>query len=201
MAQKRPVTPELDEMLSLIALSGKTPGLLLHCCCAPCTSSVLEYLSPYFNITLFYYNPNIMPREEYDKRANEFSRLPIPGYPNNVDLLIKTYEPEAFLAAARPLAGEPEGGLRCSGCFELRLTGTAEYAKQAGYDYFTTTLTVSPHKDADVINEAGGRLAGEYGVKYLKSDFKKRDGYKRSIELSKQYGLYRQQYCGCMLAL
>ena len=196
------ILQSLDDELAAISSSGKTPRLLLHCCCAPCASYALEYLSPYFSITVLYYNPNIQPREEYYKRADEFpGLLARAAYPNSVDLSVSDHDPAAFDAATLLLRDEPEGGRRCAVCFELRLRQAAEHAKQGGYDYFATTLSVSPHKNAALLNEIGARLADELGVRYLESDFKKRDGYKRSVELSKLYGLYRQTYCGCLPSL
>ena len=192
-----PVKNSLDDKLAGIRASGGTPRLLLHCCCAPCAVYVLEYLSPFFEITVLFYNPNIRPREEYDKRAAELQKLPIAKYPNKVDVFVTEYEPTVFDISTTRLEDEPEGGLRCAVCFRLRLTETARRAREDGYEYFTTTLSVSPYKNAALLNEIGGELAGEYGVGYLTSDFKKRDGYKRSIELSNQFGLYRQSYCGC----
>ena len=170
----------------------------MHCCCAPCASSVLEKLSSDFQITALFYNPNIMPREEYFKRAEEFQKLPLPeGYPHRIDSVVCEYDPGPFIAAAAPFPDEPEGGARCRACFKLRLEETAKRASEGLFDAFATTLSVSPHKNAADINAAGGFLENEYGVEYLYSDFKKQDGYKRSIELSKRYGLYRQTYCGC----
>ena len=194
MAAELSIEAELAE----IAHSALAPRLLLHCCCAPCASYVIEYLSRYFKITVFYYNPNIAARSEYEKRAAELQKLPIKdGYPNLVDMIICGYDPDSFETVEASFRDEPEGGMRCRACFELRLEKTAKYAKEDGFDYFTTTLTVSPHKNAAILNKIGGRLADKYGVKYLYSDFKKKDGYKRSIELSNQYGLYRQSFCGC----
>ena len=198
MASTKAAALSHDAMLAETASFDKVPRILLHCCCAPCTSYVLEYLSSYFKITLFYYNPNIQPCEEYDRRASELQRLlELVSLPNKVDIIFGDYDDASFEAATVLYRDEPEGSRRCRACFELRLAETANQAKEGGFDYFTTTLSVSPHKDAVVLNEIGSRLAGEYGIKYLQSDFKKRDGYKRSIELSKQYGLYRQSYCGC----
>ena len=189
----------LDRQLADILSSGETPRLLLHCCCAPCASYVLEYLSPFFEISILFYNPNIFPEDEYYKRKAELQKLlSQASYPNRVDMLDCAYEPEAFAAVATPFLEEPEGGRRCRECFTLRLGETARRAKEGGYDYFTTTLSVSPHKDAAVLNEIGDKLAKEHGVGYLIADFKKRDGYKRSVNLSNQYGLYRQTYCGCV---
>ena len=188
----------LDSKLAGVALLKKTPRLLLHCCCAPCASYVIEYLSPFFEITILYYNPNIFPGDEYYKRKAELRKLlSLAVYQNSVDMLDCAYDFEAFTSVAMPFMDEPEGGRRCRECFKLRLGETARLAREGGYDYFTTTLSVSPHKDAALLNEIGDTLAKEYGVEYLQSDFKKRDGYKRSIDLSKQYGLYRQTYCGC----
>lgn len=192
------VATRLDEITAEIAASGMYPRLLLHSCCAPCASYVLEYLSQFFLITAFFYNPNITPREEYDKRAAEFYKLTSQGgYDNHVDIIICEYDATVFTAVAELFPNEPEGGRRCRACFRLRLEETARVAKEGGYDYFTTTLSVSPHKNAVMLNEAGAESAGKFGVGYIHSDFKKRDGYKRSVELSKKYGLYRQEYCGC----
>ena len=187
-----------DDELAQIS-SVEKPRLLLHCCCAPCASYVLEYLSQFFIITCLYYNPNIQPRKEYDKREAELSKLLIQAeYANRFDVLACDYDAASFEAVALPFWSEPEGGRRCRECFNLRLGETAKRAKDGGFGYFATTLSVSPQKDAELLNEIGARLAEEYGVKYLHSDFKKRDGYKNSIDLSKRYGLYRQSYCGCL---
>lgn len=190
---------KLDDVLA--GLHGETPTLFLHGCCAPCSSYVLEYLSDYFKITLFYYNPNISPRAEYDRRAAELRRL-IAALPvkNEVTLLEGRYDPEAFFALAKGHEAEPEGGERCGLCYALRLREAARLAKQGGFDYFTTTLSISPYKNAQKLNEIGAALEQEFGVRYLYSDFKKRDGYRRSIALSGQYGLYRQDYCGCVFS-
>ncbi len=177
------------------------PRLFLHSCCAPCSSYVLEYLREYFSITVFYFNPNITDREEYEKRKDEQLRLIAAlngegtAYP--IHVAESGHEPEEFFRIARGLEACPEGGERCFRCFELRLRETARRAAGQGFDYFTTTLTISPLKDAGKINEIGLALAREYGIAWLPSDFKKRDGYKRSVELSAKYGLYRQNYCGC----
>ena len=187
-----------EELLAEIAGSGNTPRLLLHCCCAPCSSYVLEYLSPFFRISALFFNPNIKPSEEYDKRAGEMERLiELASYPNFTGLLVSDHNSAVFDAAAEPFMDEPEGGRRCRACFELRLGETAGLARDDGYDYFASTLSVSPHKDAALINDTGVRLAAKSGVRYLQSDFKKHGGYKRSVELSAKYGLYRQNYCGC----
>lgn len=174
------------------------PSVFLHVCCAPCASAVLERLAARTKLTLFFYNPNILPREEYDTRLQELKRLlremPLP---EPVPLVEGPYEPERFLSFARALAKEPERGARCQKCIHLRLEETAKKAKEAGSAYFATTLTISPHKDAPFINEEGYTLARTYGIPWLPSDFKKQDGYKRSIELSAVYCLYRQNFCGC----
>lgn len=189
----------LDRTLSMLAGNGKIPSLLLHSCCAPCSSYVLEYLSQFFDITIFYYNPNISPQAEYDKRVAEIKRLagqmPLP---RPVRLLFGKYEPERFFGMARGLETVPEGGERCFACYRLRLLETARAAAEGGFDYFTTTLSISPLKNAEKLNEIGQELSGEYGVAYLYSDFKKKNGYRRSVELSREYGLYRQDYCGCI---
>ena len=178
------------------------PRLLLHCCCAPCASYVLEYLAPSYNITALFYNPNIFPQDEYDKRAAELRKLAaLAAYSDGVDVSIVDYDAAIFDDAASPFLHEPEGGRRCRICFEIRLAETLRLAIEGGFDVFATTLSVSPHKDAEMLNEIGDALAAESGVSYLRSDFKKRDGYKRSVELSKQYGLYRQAYCGCKPSL
>lgn len=196
---RRNFQKEMEQVLAAEAQSGEVPLLLLHSCCAPCSSYVLEYLTEHFRILDFYYNPNITPEEEYRKRAEELQRL-INAMPltNPVTFLEGTYEPERFREIARGLEDAPEGGERCTKCYELRLREAAEQARRYGCDYFTTTLSISPLKDAQRLNAIGEALAEEYGVKYLVSDFKKRDGYKRSIELSREYGLYRQDFCGCV---
>ncbi len=208
---------ELDKIIEKIA--GKAPRLFLHSCCAPCSSYVLEYLRQYFRITVFYYNPNITEDAEYRKRVEEQKRLIAAynkkygcidfadiqmeqrqehphGYP--IEIIEGDYEPECFFEMAKGLEDCPEGGERCFACYELRLRETAKRASAGAYDYFTTTLTISPLKNAVKLNEIGERLAEEYYVNWLPSDFKKRGGYQRSIELSKEYDLYRQDYCGCV---
>lgn len=194
---------ELDQLLEKQKKEGKVPRLLLHSCCAPCSSYVLEYLSRYFEITVYYYNPNIYPAEEYGMRVKEQQRLiaqmndqgktehPVTFFSGN-------YDPGEFYQVVKGLEGEPEGGKRCEACFKLRLREAAKLAASGGYDFFTTTLSISPMKSARLLNETGEAMAREYGISYLPSDFKKREGYKRSIELSAEYGLYRQNYCGCI---
>ena len=194
---KRNFQKEMDALLS--ELENEAPKkLLLHSCCAPCSSYVLEYLSEYFSITVMYFNPNITSAEEYEHRLCEQKRLcaELPAK-NPINVIAGEYLPESFYDAVKGLENEREGGARCKKCFELRLAYTAKAAKDGGFDCFATTLTLSPLKNAALINEIGERLADEYGVKYLCSDFKKREGYKRSIELSREYSLYRQNYCGC----
>lgn len=190
---------KLDKRLEEITKKQQVPNLLLHVCCAPCSSYVLEYLSNFFKITLFFYNPNIAPKAEFDKRVMELKRFlgefPV-KYP--VQLEVGEYHPEEFQTVARGLEAEPERGKRCYLCYEQRLRATAQKCVAEQYDYFTTTLSISPYKNADWLNEIGERLAGEYQLAYLYSDFKKRNGYKRSIELSAEYHLYRQDYCGCV---
>lgn len=178
---------------------GRTPRLLLHSCCAPCSSYVLEYLTNYFDTTVLYYNPNITPAEEYAKRVDELKRLLFEApYPNAVRLVEGRYDSREFFAIVKGLEDLPEGGERCFKCYTLRLEETARAATEGGYEYFTTTLSVSPYKNAAKLNAIGRELSEKYGVKYLYSDFKKKNGYRRSIELSAQYGLYRQNYCGCV---
>lgn len=169
---------------------------MLHSCCAPCSSYVLEYLNQYFDITLYYYNPNISPKSEYDFRISELHRL-VSEMGISVKIIDGDYEPEAFEEIAKGLEDEPERGARCMKCYHLRLESSAKIAKEQSFDYFTTTLSISPMKNAEALNSIGSALADKYGVPYLFSDFKKREGYKRSIELSKRYNLYRQNYCGC----
>ena len=188
----------LDQTILQLQEQGRVPRLLLHACCAPCSSYVLEYLSAYFLITVFYYNPNIYPEEEYRKRVQEITRLVNSmEFEHPVKLIEGRYDPQEFFRMAKGLEEVREGGSRCMGCYELRLKESAEIAVAGGFDYFTTTLSISPMKNAQKLNEIGQRVGEEYGVQYLLSDFKKKNGYKRSIELSGIYGLYRQDYCGC----
>ncbi len=190
---------KLDELIEENTRRGVTPTLLLHSCCAPCSSYVLKYLSSYFRITLLYFNPNISPEEEYIKRINEQRRL-IAELPvrNPVSFVEGRYEPSEFYEAVKGLEREPEGGARCAVCYGLRLREAARRAAEGGFDYFATTLSISPLKDAAKINEIGERVGAEFGVRHLPSDFKKKDGYKQSVELSREYGLYRQNFCGCI---
>lgn len=185
---------QLDLIIDGFGKNNK-PRLLLHSCCGPCSSYVLEYLSAHFNVTLFYHNPNIFPEEEYEKRLKSQEKLlKQTGW---AELLPSKYDHKEFIAAAKGLENEPEGGARCTECFKLRLEKTAQAARDGKFDYFATTLSVSPHKNADLLGHLGEEIGKKYGVAHLPSDFKKREGYKRSIELSKQFDLYRQDYCGC----
>ena len=199
---------------------GERPRLLLQSCCGPCSSYVLEALTPYFRVTVLYYNPNIQPRAEYDLRLenqyynpniqpreeydlrleNQRKIIAALPTPSEVNILECSYDGEKYDAAVKGLEAEPEGGARCTVCFRLRLEETAKRASELGYDWFCTTLTVSPHKDAERLNQIGRALGERYGVPFLPSDFKKREGYKRSIQLSKEYALYRQDYCGCLFS-
>lgn len=189
----------LDKEIEKINASGKKPTLLLHSCCAPCSSYVLEYLSGIFDITLYFYNPNISPETEYLFRLDELKRLinemPLDG---KVKISDVEYEPERFYEIVKGMEDMKEGGERCFKCYELRLGKTALAAREGGFDYFSTTLSISPHKNAAKLNEIGGILSQQYEVPYLYSDFKKKGGYKRSCELSAEYDLYRQDYCGCI---
>lgn len=199
--QKKNYQRILEQTLEGIEKRGTVPTLLLHSCCAPCSSYVLEYLSQYFEITVFYYNPNIYPESEYRERAREQERLIYEMKTENpIHFLEGTYDPSVFYAMAKGHEKDLEGGERCFRCYELRLREGAAAARQGGFDYFTTTLSISPLKNAQKLNEIGIRLGEEYGVFYLQSDFKKKNGYKRSTELSAQYGLYRQNYCGCVFS-
>ncbi len=192
---------ELDKKIGELTAQGITPSLLLHCCCAPCSSYVLEYLTEYFSITVFYYNPNISERAEYDKRVNELKRL-LDEMPvkNPVRFAEGKYDPERYYETVKGYEDIPEGGERCFRCYRLRLAETADFAAAGKYDYFTTTLSISPLKNAAKLNEIGGEESARVEIPYLYSDFKKREGYKRSIVLSQTYGLYRQDYCGCIFS-
>ena len=189
---------EMERELRSIHSRGLRPLLALHSCCAPCSSAVLERLNEHFRIALYYYNPNISPEKEFRHRVEEQKRL-VRQMPLAADLTVAEgfYEPERFYELVRGHEDDPEGGERCGICFEMRLRSTAEYARSIGADYFTTTLSISPLKDAQRLNAIGKALSEEFGVKYLYSDFKKRDGYRRSCALSEEYGLYRQDFCGC----
>lgn len=186
---------------TLVSLNGPKK-LLLHSCCAPCSSYVLEYLSEYFYITVLYYNPNIFPKDEYMYRISEQQKL-INSLPTKypIDFIATDYTPEDFYNNIKGLEKEPEGGERCTICYRLRLNKAAELAAAMNYDYFTTTLSISPLKDVKRLNNIGMELEKKYGIKYLYSDFKKKNGYKRSVELSEEYNLYRQNYCGCVYSM
>ena len=186
-----------NKMQEIIESLKFRPKLLLHSCCGPCSTTVLTLLASYFDITVLYYNPNIEPKEEYYKRKEEQIRFIKEFNNEHIKFMDCDYNNQDFRSRVVGLEQEREGGARCAVCFKLRLEKTAEIAKALDFDYFGTTLTVSPHKNSEVINKIGALLETEYGVKYLYSDFKKKDGYKRSIELSKKYNLYRQDYCGC----
>ncbi len=196
--------PNYQKMLeSIIAAipEGEAPKLLLHSCCAPCSSYCLEYLSQYFRITLLYYNPNISPEEEFHKRVEELRRL-VRELPmkHPAEVVVPEYRPEEFYSAVKGMESIPEGGERCFVCYRLRLERSAQYAAEHGFDYFCSTLSISPMKNAAKLNEIGAELSELYPVKLLPSDFKKKGGYLRSIELSREYGLYRQNYCGCVFS-
>lgn len=193
---------ELEKIIYENEKDGTTPRLLLHACCAPCSSYCLEYLSQFFSITVLFYNPNIYPEEEFAKRAGEEKRLiSALKAKNEINFVQCDFDPSEFYTAVKGFEDCREGGERCRKCFELRLRKTAAYAKEKGFDYFTTTLTISPLKNAEVLNETGEKAGEEYGIKHLPSDFKKKGGYQRSIVLSKEFGLYRQDYCGCVFSL
>lgn len=192
---------EMDKVLMNLEKEGRVPKLLLHSCCAPCSSYCIEYLSNYFEITVFYYNPNISEEPEYRRRVEEQKKF-IRNFPAKypVSFLEGDYDAQKYFARVKGLEKCQEGGERCFVCYEMRLDEAARKAKELQMDYFCTTLTISPLKNSPKLNEIGCRLAKEYGVAYLVSDFKKREGYKRSIELSREYNLYRQNYCGCIFS-
>lgn len=194
-------TKFLEGVINEIEQTGIKKSLLLHSCCAPCSSYVLEYLCKYFDITVFYYNPNIYPPEEYYKRCEEQIKFTREFMGNNVKVITEEHRDKEFYDAVKGLENEPEGGARCRECFSLRLEETAKYGKEHGFDYFTTTLSISPHKNAEVLNEVGSEISKKIGIDYLYSDFKKKNGYLRSTELSKEYGIYRQDYCGCVFSI
>lgn len=185
---------ELDKIIK--SLDGKKPRLLLHACCAPCSSYCLEYLKEYFDITLFFYNPNISSREEFDKRYNELKRL-VKEMNSDIDIICPGYATQEFLQKVKGYENCPEGGDRCGICYALRLKRACEYAEENGFEYYCSTLSISPHKNAQRLNTIGEYLASGKKVKHLPNDFKKKGGYLRSIELSRKYNLYRQDFCGC----
>ncbi|MGN0241618.1 MAG: epoxyqueuosine reductase QueH [Candidatus Weimeria sp.] len=190
-----------EEEISKASAGDRVPSVLLHSCCAPCSSYCIEYLSQYFHVTVFYYNPNIYPDSEYYHRVKEqqefIKRFPA-KYP--VGFIEGDFDTQEFYKAAKGLEQEPERGARCTECFRLRLGRTAEVASENGFDYFTSTLTISPMKDAALLNRIGSEMGEAYGVKWLPSDFKKKNGYLRSCQLSREYGIYRQDYCGCVFS-
>lgn len=189
----------LDNIIKNINKNAEAPSLLLHSCCAPCSSYVIEYLSNYFKITVYYYNPNISPSEEFEKRALEQIKLiDTIKTKYKVNYVIAKYNNEEYESIIKGLGNEHEGGKRCFNCYTLRLENTCVFAKNNNFDFFGTTLSVSPYKNSQKINEIGELLQNKYNIKYLYADFKKNNGYKRSIELSKKYNLYRQDYCGCI---
>lgn len=187
-----------DSVIENNIKTGRKPSLLLHCCCAPCSSAVLEYLNKHFEITLYFYNPNIASEEEFDKRAEELKRF-VGEFPleNFKEVIVEGYDHSEFTEMVKGKEDLREGGARCFDCYSLRLEKSVQYALKNGFDMVTTTLSVSPHKNAQWLNETGKMLSEKYGIDYLYSDFKKKNGYKRSCELSKEYELYRQDYCGC----
>lgn len=187
---------ELEQIIEKLQAEGRRPSLLLHACCAPCSSYCLEYLTRYFDITVYYYNPNITDRVEYDKRVEEMTRF-LRETGDRAKLIVGPYDPERFYEIAKGLEDVPEGGERCFRCYALRLQKAALEARAGGFDYVTTTLTISPLKNSQKLNEIGQKFADEIGGEWLPSDFKKKNGYKRSVELSAEYHLYRQNYCGC----
>lgn len=201
---------KLEEIVKQNSKTGTVPTVLLHSCCAPCSSYCIEYLSQFFEVTVFYYNPNIYPDEEYYHRVKEQQRFIEEYYKNAIDngrkiypvyFIEGDYEKDKFYDIAHGLEHEPEKGKRCHKCYELRLVKTAELAKDKGFDYFCTTLSISPLKDSTVLNEIGERIADDMGVRWLYSDFKKNQGYLRSCEISKEYNMYRQDYCGCVYSV
>lgn len=197
----RNYSKELNKLMADLSREGKRPSLLLHACCAPCSSAVLEQLTEQFAVSVLFYNPNISPKSEFEKREAELERL-IREMPaaRDAKMIRAAYDPAEFYTAVRGLEDIPEGGERCFVCYRLRLEAASKYAAEHGFDYFTSTLSISPLKNAAKLNEIGEMLSEKYGVAHLPSDFKKKDGYKRSIVLSKEYDLYRQDFCGCVFS-
>ena len=195
---KRNYQKELDAIIEKHSAAGEKPSLLLHVCCAPCASYVLEYLYAHFEITIAYYNPNITDEAEYGYRYSELRRYVAERQMTGIRFAEAEYKPEDFFKIAKGHESDREGGARCALCFQQRLGYVARLAKEGGYRYFATTLTISPLKNAELLNAIGEKLGREWGVDYLPTDFKKKNGYKRSIELSREYHLYRQNYCGCV---
>lgn len=192
----------MEELIERYCIGDNVPKLLLHSCCGPCSSYCLQCLSEYFSVTVFYYNPNIYPLEEYALRVKEQERF-IQEFPvkHPVSFVEGAYDPARFYGTVRGMEELPEGQERCFACYELRLREAASYAREHAFDFFTTTLSISPMKNAKKLNAIGAALEEEYGVRYLFSDFKKKDGYKKSAEISREYGMYRQNYCGCVYSL
>ena len=198
---KKPLIGTVEYEIELAKETARKPRLLLHACCGPCASSVLEYLTPHFDITVYYYNPNILPKDEFIKRENALKE--VVSHFDGVNLVVPNQDEQEYVSHVKGHKSDPDGGARCSLCFNLRLENTAKYMLEnvETFDFFATTLTVSPYKNAPLINEIGNTVAKKYGVNYLSSDFKKRDGYLRSIQLCKEWGIYRQTYCGCVSEL
>ena len=198
MATQRNYAQQMDAVLA--GLGGTRPRLLLHACCGPCSSAVLEQLCRYFEITVLYYNPNTWPAAEYYRRGEELQKFVAAAHPLGVTVVEDTYDPQQFYTAVAGLENEPERGERCTVCYRMRLERAAQYARAHGFNWFTTTLSISPVKDPVRLNTIGCELAQQYGLNYLQSEFRKKDGYKRSLALSAEYGLYRQDYCGCIFS-
>lgn len=206
MPAKQNYQQQLENIIKEISLSGKKPSLLLHACCGPCSSYVMEYLAGIFNITIYYYNPNIHPKAEYDRRLAELKKFVSsfpPAIQTGISVVEDAYNPEDFFEATNvrnqiELQTESEKGERCRRCYLFRMKRAWNYASNHNFDFFTTTLSISPHKDSEKINTIGQAFISENSLKYLPADFKKKNGYLRSLQLSKEYGLYRQDYCGCV---
>ena len=198
MATQRNYAQQMDAVLA--GLGGTRPRLLLHACCGPCSSAVLEQLCRYFEITVLYYNPNTWPAAEYYRRGEELQKFVAAAHPLGVTVVEDSYDPQQFYTAVAGLENEPERGERCTVCYRMRLERAAQYARAHGFNWFTTTLSISPVKDPVRLNTIGCELAQQYGLNYLQSEFRKKDGYKRSLALSAEYGLYRQDYCGCIFS-
>ena len=198
MATQLNFAQQMDAVLK--TLDGTRPRLLLHACCGPCSSAVLEQLCQYFEITVLYYNPNTWPVEEYYRRGEELKKFVAQAHPLGVTVIEDHYDPQEFYTAVKGLENEPEKGARCTVCYRLRLEQAARYAADHGFDWYCTTLSISPMKDPVRLNELGTELGRQYGVPFLPSEFRKKDGYKRSLQLSAEYGLYRQDYCGCVFS-
>jgi len=198
MSKQLNFAQQMDEVLK--TLGPQRPKLLLHACCGPCSSAVLEKLCRYFEITVLYYNPNTWPAEEYYRRGEELKKFVAQAHPLGVTVIEDHYDPQEFYTAVQGLENEPERGERCTVCYRMRLERAAQYARAHGFNWFTTTLSISPVKDPVRLNTIGCELAQQYGLNYLQSEFRKKDGYKRSLALSAEYGLYRQDYCGCIFS-